>query len=79
MAEGGEALAERPLTLPHQRRLSPAAPRYAEILAAHAAALADGEPGYLDPESGLFVLSAAYLAARHRCCGQGCRHCPYLR
>ena len=28
--------------------------------------------------SGLFVLSAAYLAARGSCCDSGCRHCPYL-
>ena len=44
---------------------------------AHAVAVAAGEPGYLDPDSGLFVLTGAYLAARGRCCGNGCRHCPY--
>ena len=43
----------------------------------HDAAVAAGEPGYLDPETGLFVLTAAYLAARGECCGSGCRHCPY--
>jgi hypothetical protein len=48
------------------------------VLAAHEAALAAGEPGYLDPCSGLFVLTAAFLADRGTCCGQGCRHCPYL-
>ncbi len=36
-----------------------------------------GEPGYLDPDTGLFVLTAIALAARGRCCGEGCRHCPY--
>jgi hypothetical protein len=43
----------------------------------HDAAVAAGEPGYLDPETGLFVLTAAYLKARGECCGSGCRHCPY--
>jgi hypothetical protein len=47
------------------------------ILAAHAAAVATGDAGYLDPETGLFVLTAATLASRGECCGQGCRHCPY--
>ena len=45
--------------------------------AAHDAAVAKGEPGYLDPETGLFVLTAAYLRDRGHCCGNGCRHCPY--
>jgi hypothetical protein len=45
--------------------------------ARHQAALEGGEPGYIDPDSGLFVLTAAYLAARGECCGSGCRHCPY--
>lgn len=47
------------------------------LRAAHDAAVAAGEPGYLDPDSGLFVLTAAYLADRGTCCGSGCRHCPY--
>jgi hypothetical protein len=38
----------------------------------------DGEPGYADPQTGLFVLTAATLAARGTCCESGCRHCPYL-
>lgn len=49
----------------------------AAIVAAHAAAVAAGEAGYLDPATGLFVLTAAYLADRGYCCDQGCRHCPY--
>ena len=48
-----------------------------EVVAAHDAAVAAGEAGYIDPESGLFVLTAAYLADRGACCAQGCRHCPY--
>ena len=44
---------------------------------AHDAAVARGEPGYLDPVSGLFVMTSAALAARGYCCENGCRHCPY--
>jgi hypothetical protein len=46
-------------------------------MAAHDAAETADEAGYLDPDSGLFVLTAAFLAARGACCGRGCRHCPY--
>ncbi len=49
----------------------------AQVQAAHAAAEARGEPGYLDPATGLFVLTATYLRDRGTCCGNGCRHCPY--
>lgn len=45
--------------------------------AAHADAIEAGNPGYLDPQSGLFVMTAAYLSNRGWCCGSGCRHCPY--
>ena len=62
---------------PHPARLAPGHPRRAEILAAHAAALARGDAGYLDPDTGLFVLTAGFLARRGACCGRGCRHCPY--
>ncbi|MEU3455990.1 DUF5522 domain-containing protein [Micromonospora sp. NPDC006766] len=71
-------LADRPLTEPHPSRLSLGHPGRERILAVHAAALAAGEAGYLDPESGLFVLTAGFLARRGTCCGRGCRHCPYV-
>jgi hypothetical protein len=58
--------------------LPPDHPRREEILAAHDAALAAGDPGYLDPGTGLFVQTAATLSARGACCEQGCRHCPYV-
>ena len=45
--------------------------------AAHDAAVARGEPSYADPESGLSVLTSVTLLAQGRCCGSGCRHCPY--
>lgn len=73
-----QPLAPRPLTEPHPRRLAADHPRRAEILAAHRAALDRGEAGYLDPDTGLFVLTAQFLADRGRCCQRGCRHCPYL-
>jgi hypothetical protein len=63
---------------PHPSRLAPDHPRRAEILAAHAAALAADQAGYLDPETGLFVLTAGFLARRGICCTRGCRHCPYV-
>jgi hypothetical protein len=68
---------DRQLTEPHPSRLSPDHPRRAEILAAHKAALDAGDAGYLDPDTGLFVLTAGFLARRGTCCGRGCRHCPY--
>lgn len=63
---------------PHVSRLDPARADYAAIVAAHRRAVEAGEPGYLDPTSGLFVLTAATLWERGTCCEQGCRHCPYL-
>jgi hypothetical protein len=45
--------------------------------AAHRQAQLEGAVGYSDPDSGLFVFTAAYLAARGTCCDSGCRHCPY--
>jgi hypothetical protein len=67
----------RPLDEPHPSRLPVEHPRRDEILAAHAGALAAGEACYLDPATGLSVLTAATLAARGDCCNQGCRHCPF--
>ncbi|MER7165932.1 DUF5522 domain-containing protein [Micromonospora sp. NPDC000207] len=77
---GGERvpLAGRALTEPHPSRLPDDHPDRERILAVHAAALAAGESGYLDPATGLFVLSAGFLARRGTCCGRGCRHCPYV-
>lgn len=72
-----EPLAPRPLTEPAPSRLAPDHPRRGEILRAHAHALEAGESMYADPDTGLFVLTAGFLAARGYCCGRGCRHCPY--
>ena len=70
--------ARRPLSEPHPRRLPDDTAQRRQILAAHDAALAAGDAGYLDPVTGLFVFTAATLLARGRCCASGCRHCPYL-
>jgi Family of unknown function (DUF5522) len=72
-------LAPRRLVEPHPSRLAEDHPDRPAILAAHARALDAGEPGYTDPRTGLFVLTAGFLAERGTCCGRGCRHCPYLR
>jgi len=78
VADRTPAPAPRPLTEPHPTRLAPDHPRRAEILTAHAAAMAAGQPGYLDPSTGLFVFTAAALL-RQPCCASGCRHCPWVR
>ena len=74
-----DPLAPRPPTEPHPSRLALDHPDRDRILAAHAAALTSENPGYLDPATGLFVQTAATLARRGTCCGQGCRHCPYVQ
>ncbi len=45
--------------------------------AAHEAALRAGDDTYPDPATGYRVFTEASLARRGRCCGSGCRHCPY--
>jgi len=45
---------------------------------AHADAVARGAPGYIDPDTGLYVMTSRPPAERGHCCGNGCRHCPYL-
>jgi hypothetical protein len=69
--------ADRGWDEPHPSRLPLDTPGYAEILAAHRAAVDADAAGYLDPKTGLFVLTAIFLARRGTCCGRGCRHCPY--
>ena len=49
-------------------------PNYWDI---HEAAVARGETIYTDPETGFMVFTSLGLKARERCCGAGCRHCPY--
>ncbi len=74
---GGQTPARRSLLEPHPERLPLDVPRRDEMLAAHRAALEAGEPGYVDPVSGLFVITAAEHVRRGHCCANDCRHCPY--
>ena len=67
----------RSLFEPHPERLPLDHPDRAAILAAHRAAIEAGEPGYLDPVTGLFVITAAEHVRRGSCCANDCRHCPY--
>jgi len=43
----------------------------------HEEACARGETVYIDPQTGFTVFTKLGLLARERCCGAGCRHCPY--
>ena len=63
---------------PHATRLDPTHPRRREILAAHTMAINASHDGYIDPVTGYFVFTAAYLADRGTCCDTGCRHCPFV-
>jgi hypothetical protein len=45
--------------------------------AVHEAACARGEKTYLDPDTGYVVFTRVGHLARGKCCGSGCRHCPY--
>lgn len=79
--EAGAGAGDRPRPeplVPRPDRLAVDHPRRAAILAAHDAAIAAGEPGYLDPATGLFVITAVTHLHRGTCCGSGCRHCPYV-
>jgi hypothetical protein len=62
----------------HARRLSARHPRYDEIVAAHARAVATGQPCYEESSTRLMVFTAAFLAERGYCCDSGCRHCPFV-
>jgi ATP-binding cassette subfamily B (MDR/TAP) protein 1 len=43
----------------------------------HEEACARGERHYVDPDSGYLVFTKLGLLERDRCCGAGCRHCPF--
>ena len=50
----------------------------AKVMAAHDRAVASGAPTYIDPDSGYSVFTAVALRERGACCGNGCRHCPFV-
>jgi hypothetical protein len=72
-------LSPRPLEEPAASRLAFDHPDRPQLLAAHQQAMLSGSDGYIDPVTGLMVLTAAYLARQGACCDSGCRHCPYVR
>ncbi len=43
----------------------------------HAPPLVEGRDFYW--EKGFMVFTEAYLLRRGKCCGCGCRHCPYRK
>lgn len=67
-----------PVPRPHPSRLDPSRDDYQAILEAHGHAVEQGRPSYLDPKTGLVVLTVATHLARGTCCESGCRHCPYV-
>lgn len=71
-------LRDRWVDVPHASRLSPSDPGYEAAIEAHRRAIAEGRDGYLDPATGLFVMTARYLEARGDCCDSACRHCPWV-
>jgi Family of unknown function (DUF5522) len=73
-----EPLDDRPLTQPARARLPLGTPQREQLLRAHEQAMVAGDAMYVDPVTGLSVLTAKFLAERGWCCGRGCRHCPYV-
>ena len=63
---------------PHPSRFDATDGAAGLALEAHRLAVARGEAGYLDPATGLYVMTAPYLRDRGWCCDRGCRHCPYI-
>lgn len=70
-------LADRPLGVPSEKRMPLATTQRDARLAAHNAAMAAGQDGYIDPVNNMFVMTAKVLADKGFCCDSGCRHCPY--
>lgn len=48
-----------------------------EVLDLHSRALSEGNDTYTDPRTGFTVFTRQSHINRGRCCGSGCRHCPY--
>ena len=63
--------------MPHPERFALHDAGYEASMAAHAKAVASGLAGYMDPITGLFVMTASHLLERP-CCERGCRHCPWV-
>ena len=67
-----------PIRRPHVSRCDPLRPDYEAIIAAHEDAVLNHRPTYVDPTTGLYVLTAEAHELRGDCCESGCRHCPFL-
>ena len=48
-----------------------------DIEEAHRSACEQGARSYMDPKTGYSVFTQLAALDRGRCCGSGCRHCPY--
>ena len=70
-------LANRDLTEPSLKRMPLETAQRELRLAAHSAAMAAGEDGYIDPVNSMFVMTAKSFAEKGFCCDSGCRHCPF--
>jgi len=45
----------------------------------HEEACKDGKESYIDPRTGYLVFTKLKHLKRGKCCGSGCRHCPYKK
>jgi len=43
----------------------------------HREAVQRGDDYYMDPVTGLLVMTEKYLRDRGECCDSRCRHCPF--
>lgn len=48
-----------------------------DIYIAHLKAVKDRKLSYIDPKTKLSVMTVSQLLHQGKCCGNGCRHCPY--
>lgn len=48
-----------------------------EIEELHRLACAAGKTSYKDPATGYTVFTEEFHKKRGKCCGNGCRHCPF--
>jgi len=52
-------------------------PKGKDFSVVHEEACAAGQMTYADPETGYFVFTELSHKKRGKCCGSGCRHCPF--
>jgi hypothetical protein len=45
----------------------------------HKIACEKEEEMFLDPKTGYYMMTAFYLKKRGKCCGSGCKFCPYTK